>query len=74
MTRAGGARKGSSGRGGRRRGEELGLCENIEIRNRGFEPEHIRKMRGAESPTRTKLEKLKKLSQKFSMGKSTVSR
>ena len=60
MTRAGGARKVSSGHGGRRLGEGFGVCAKPELRNRRFEPEHIRKMRGAESPTRTKLEKLKK--------------
>ena len=47
MTRAGGARKVSSGHGGRRLGGGFGVCENPELRNRGFEPEHIKKMRGA---------------------------
>ena len=65
MTRAGGARKVSSCHGGRRLGGGFGVGESPEIRNRGFEPEHIKKMRGTEIPTRTKLEKLKKISQKF---------
>ena len=65
MTRAGDARKVSSGHGGSRLGGGFVVGENSELRNRGFELEHIKKMRGAEIPTRTKLEKLKKLSQKF---------
>ena len=43
MTRAGGARKGSSGHVGRRLGGGLEVGENTEIHNRRFEPKHIKK-------------------------------